>query len=91
MRRRRSTPLLLAFAAALLLSGCLATKPYEQPAPETDELYGPQSVELDSATLADVPWQEVFADSTLRDLIREALRNNLDLRDAIQQMASLAD
>ncbi len=85
MRRRRST-LLLVLAATLLLSGCLATKQYEKPNPETDQLYGPQSTELDSATLADVPWQEVFDDPTLRDLIAEALRNNLNLRDAIQQV-----
>ena len=84
--RRTTATLLLAISAALLLPGCLATKPYEEPDPQTDGLYGPQPVELDSATLADVPWQEVFADSTLRDLIREALRDNLDLRDAIQQV-----
>ena len=80
-------PLFVALAAALLLlPGCLATKQYEAPAPETDSLYGAPSVDLDSTTLADVPWQEVFDDPTLRDLIREALRNNLDLRDAIQQV-----
>jgi NodT family efflux transporter outer membrane factor (OMF) lipoprotein len=70
----------------LLLPGCLATKPYEPPEPETDRLYGPEPVELDSATLADVPWQDVFDDPTLRTLIGEALRNNLDLRDAVQQV-----
>jgi len=86
VRRRRFTPLLALAAALLLLPGCLATKPYDPPEPETDPLYGPEPVELDSATLADVPWQEVFADSTLRDLIGEALRNNLDLRDAVQQV-----
>jgi len=70
----------------LLLPGCLATKPYEPPEPETDRLYGPDPVELDSATLADVPWQDVFDDPTLRTLIGEALRNNLDLQDAVQQV-----
>jgi len=78
--------LLVATASVLLLPGCLATKPYEPPAPETESLYGPEPVDLDSTTLADVPWQEVFDDPTLRDLIAEALRNNLDLRDAIQQV-----
>lgn len=87
MRRRSSAALLVAvFAALLLLPGCLATKSYEAPETDTDGLYGPQPVELDSATLAAVPWQEVFRDSTLRGLIDEALRNNLDLRDAVQQV-----
>lgn len=86
MRHRLSTPLFVAVAAVLLLPGCLATKQYEAPTPETDSLYGAPPVELDSTTLADVPWQEVFDDPRLRALIREALRNNLDLRDAIQQV-----
>jgi len=87
VRRRSTAPLFAALAAAfLLLPGCLATKQYEAPAPETDSLYGAPPVELDSTTLADVPWQDVFDDPTLRDLIREALRNNLDLQDAIQQV-----
>ncbi len=87
MRRRSPATLLVVVATILLvLSGCLATKPYEAPEPETQGLHGPQPVELDSATLADVSWQEVFDDPTLRDLIDEALRNNLDLRDAVQQV-----
>jgi len=87
MRRRSSAALFVAvFAVLLVLPGCLATKPYEAPEAETEGLYGPQPVELDSATLADVPWQEVFQDATLRGLIDEALRNNLDLRDAVQQV-----
>lgn len=87
MRRRSTAPLFVALAAALLLlPGCLATRQYEAPAPATDSLYGTPAAELDSTTLADVPWQEVFDDPTLRGLIREALRNNLDLREAVQQV-----
>jgi multidrug efflux system outer membrane protein len=36
----------------------------------------------EAASLADVPWFEVFQDPTLQALIREALANNLDLRAA---------
>lgn len=83
---RRSTLLIALAAALLVLPGCLATKPYEAPEPQTEALYGPEAPALDSTTLADVPWQDVFDDATLRGLIREALQNNLDLRDAIQQV-----
>ena len=87
MRRSSTATLLLSVSAVLvLLSGCLATKPYEAPEVETAPLYGTPSTDLDSASLARVPWPEVFADSTLRGLIREALRNNLDLRAAVQQV-----
>ena len=77
-----SVLVLVAFA----LSACLASKPYESPDIKTDNLYPFENVKLDSTTLADMPWQEVFEDQQLRDLIQEALANNLNLRDAIQQI-----
>lgn len=71
---------------AVSLSSCLATKPYEKPDIETENLYPFQNVALDSTTLADMPWQQVFNDAQLRSLIEEALVNNLNLQDAIQQI-----
>lgn len=68
------------------LSACLASKPYEKPEIEMEDLYRFKNVQLDSATLADMPWQEVFEDEHLRDLIGEALAHNLNLQDAIQQI-----
>lgn len=89
MRRRSTLPLLFVAAVSVLfLSSCLATKPYEAPEIDTEGLYyyasGP--VELDSTTLGRMPWEAFFDDPVLRDLIAEALRYNLDLRDAIQQI-----
>ncbi len=87
MRRQSTAKLLLvATVSVLLLPGCLATKSYEAPSPDTEPLYGSEPVPLDSTTLAEVPWQEMFDDPTLRDLIAEALRNNLNLQDAVQQV-----
>ncbi len=68
------------------LSSCLATKSYEKPEIDTENLYPFENVELDSTTLATMPWQEVFKDRQLQDLIEEALANNLNLLDAIQQI-----
>ncbi|WP_440998781.1 efflux transporter outer membrane subunit [Fodinibius sp. SL11] len=68
------------------LSSCIATKSYDQPDMQTDDLYPFEQVEMDSTTLADMPWQEVFKDPQLRDLIDEALENNLQLRNAIEQI-----
>lgn len=82
-----STYLLIALAA-LLLPSCIATRSYEAPELATDpaELYPFEQVTLDSTTLADMPWQQVFGDPQLRGLIREALANNLELQQAIQQI-----
>lgn len=71
---------------ALFVSSCIATKSYERPEMDTEELYPFEQVELDSTTLADMPWQEVFEDPQLRNLIEEALQNNLELQSAIQQI-----
>jgi NodT family efflux transporter outer membrane factor (OMF) lipoprotein len=47
----------------------------------------PFSVKGDSsASIANKPWQEFFQDATLRALIEEALRNNQDLKIAMQRM-----
>lgn len=76
----------LALVSIAVFSSCLATKPYEAPEIKTEGLYPFENVRLDSVTLANMPWQKVFEDPQLQDLISEALKNNLDLREAIQQI-----
>lgn len=71
---------------AVTVSSCIATKSYKEPKIETEELYPFDQVELDSTTLADMPWQEVFEDPQLRSLIDEALQYNPNLQSAIQQI-----
>lgn len=75
-------PLLL----ASILSSCIATKSYKQPDIQTEDLYPFAQVALDSTTLANMPWEEVFQDPQLQDLIEEALHHNLELQEAIQQI-----
>ncbi len=71
---------------AVMLSSCLATKKFKKPDIDTKNLYPFHQVSLDSTTLANMPWQEVFKDPQLRSLINEALKNNLNLKSAIQQI-----
>jgi NodT family efflux transporter outer membrane factor (OMF) lipoprotein len=75
-----------AVIVAFTLSSCLATKPFKKPDINTKNLYPFHKVSLDSTTLADMPWQKIFNDPQLRNLIREALQNNLNLKNAIQQI-----
>lgn len=86
MSYKSSIPFVAAVLLAVTLSSCIATKPYEEPDVATENLYPFEQVELDSTTLADMPWQEVFRDPRLRDLIEEALASNLELQSAIQQI-----
>jgi NodT family efflux transporter outer membrane factor (OMF) lipoprotein len=83
---KSTSKILAALLLAVSLSSCIATKSFEKPDIETENLYPFEQAELDSTTLADMPWQEVFEDPQLQDLIEEALRNNLELQNAIQQI-----
>lgn len=86
MLSKSNSHFIAAVLLAVSLSSCIATKSYEKPDVETEDLYPFEQVELDSTTLADMPWKKVFKDSQLRDLIEEALQNNLELQSAIQQI-----
>jgi NodT family efflux transporter outer membrane factor (OMF) lipoprotein len=70
----------------LALSSCLVNKKYKQPDVNTNNLYRDVTT-TDSATLASMPWQTLFTDTTLKALIQEGLNNNLDLKNAIQRIA----
>ena len=72
--------------AASLFSACSVTKTYKSPEVKTDGLYRDQ-VAADSVTLADMPWQSLFADEKLKALIQKGLDQNVDLKNAIQNIA----
>lgn len=79
--RRRSLMLALVVAAAPLWTACTVGANYSRPPmPSPPQYRFVNGGEAES--LADVPWFEIFQDSTLQALIREALGNNLDLRAA---------
>ncbi|OOQ61201.1 efflux transporter outer membrane subunit [Mucilaginibacter pedocola] len=68
-----------------VLSACRVGKPYQKPDVSTDNLYRGTTV-TDSATLATLPWQSLFADTALKALIQEGIANNLDLKSAVQRI-----
>jgi multidrug efflux system outer membrane protein len=74
----------LALAVALF-SACRVTKPYERPALKTMGLFREQTA-TDTTTLANTPWQSIFADPQLSALIQEGLDQNLDLKNAVQNI-----
>lgn len=85
MRSVKTRTLFIALASVFIISSCSVTKDFKKPDVETKQLYK-HNVQLDSTTLADMPWQKLFSDPHLRDLIHEALDNNPDLQIAIQQI-----
>lgn len=77
-----------AAAVALLVSattGCNIYKKYSLPTEGSDlaaEYAAALDAEIDSAAFGNLPWEEVFTDPVLADLIRQALANNKDLANA---------
>jgi outer membrane protein, multidrug efflux system len=72
--------------AAALVSGCMMGPDYQRPTLEVPQSYRGQLGAAEAASLADQPWWEVFHDPVLQRLVRQALENNLDLRQAIARV-----
>jgi multidrug efflux system outer membrane protein len=81
-----SNKYILLVMAAALLSACSITKKYERPETiSTDKLYRDQT-SADSTTIANMPWQTVFKDEKLNALIQKGLDQNLNLKNAIENI-----
>jgi NodT family efflux transporter outer membrane factor (OMF) lipoprotein len=72
--------------SVFMLTSCgIVTKTYKQPSQVvTDSLY--RDAQTDTATVADLPWHELFSDPVLQKLIQEGLDQNLDLKSALEKM-----
>lgn len=71
--------------AATVFAGCRVTKPYDRPDVKTTGLFREQTA-TDTTTIANTPWQTLFADPQLSALIQEGLAQNLDLKNAVQNI-----
>ncbi|GAA0561990.1 TolC family protein [Chitinophaga japonensis] len=82
---------MLAGSLLLLVYSCGITRKYERPADvqANNKLYrGTNST--DTATIADIPWRQLFTDPALQRLIETGLSNNYDLKTAVARMQSAA-
>ena len=80
--------LFVCLAAAGVLAGCAVGPNYSRPDVQTPQAYRSPAPQLmpESASLADLKWWEVFKDEKLQDLVRTALVENYDLRDAVTRV-----
>jgi multidrug efflux system outer membrane protein len=78
--------LITAAVTAGLLTGCTVGPNYRRPAVEPPKAFRGSATGVppaDVASLADLKWFEVFQDERLQDMVRTALVQNYDLRDAV--------
>jgi NodT family efflux transporter outer membrane factor (OMF) lipoprotein len=79
---------LILSAAAAILSGCTVGPNYTRPSIATPAAFrAPQPIApTQAASLASLKWFEIFKDDKLQELIRTALQQNYDLRDAVARV-----
>jgi multidrug efflux system outer membrane protein len=82
---QRNSLALLCGLGALLLPGCAMGPDYTRPTVNTPETFRGES-ETSTHSIANLPWWQVFHDTTLQNLIRTALVNNYDLRVAVTRV-----
>ena len=68
----------------LCLASCV-TKKYETPPVLSNNLYR-DVVTTDSSSIADLSWKALFSDVILQNLIEQGLKENLDLKQAIERI-----
>ncbi|HEY2920027.1 MAG TPA: efflux transporter outer membrane subunit [Candidatus Binatia bacterium] len=78
----------VAVALMMLLSGCMIGPDYRRPALTTPDSFRGASAVIppDKQSIAELKWFEVFQDEQLQELIRTALQQNYDLRDAVARV-----
>ena len=67
-------------ACMSVMCSCGLYKKYERPSTEyADSLYNRLPAQKDTASIAEISWQDFFNDPVLKELIETGLRNNTDL------------
>lgn len=69
-----------------LLTGCMIGPKYKKPVIVAPPAFRGQEGAAQQASIADLPWWQVFHDETLQGLIKTALANNQDLRVAVSRV-----
>ncbi|WP_405371115.1 MULTISPECIES: efflux transporter outer membrane subunit [unclassified Nonlabens] len=70
------------------LQSCFVAKDYVRPelTKETEALYRTENLPSDSVSIANLSWKTLFKDPYLQQYVEDGLKNNMDVRIAIQQM-----
>jgi multidrug efflux system outer membrane protein len=84
----KTYPIVVALFIALLLTGCTVGPNYQRPVVQTPQSFRSPEPQLavQAESVADLKWFEVFKDEQLQELVRTALVQNYDLRDAVARV-----
>ena len=81
--------IILIFFVSFLVVSCHTRQNYQRANDVVDEkLFRTDAMPKDSLSMANLSWKEIFTDAVLQKHIAKALENNLDIRMALQNIAS---
>ena len=81
--------IILIFFVSFLVVSCHTRQNYQRANDVVDEkLFRTDALPKDSLSMANLSWKEIFTDAVLQKHIAKALENNLDIRFALQNIAS---
>lgn len=81
--------IILIFFVSFLVVSCHTRQNYQRANDVVDEkLFRTDALPKDSLSMANLSWKEIFTDAVLQKHIAKALENNLDIRIALQNIAS---
>jgi outer membrane protein, multidrug efflux system len=78
--------LILASTSQMILTGCAVGPNYQRPKVSVPADYRGAEGANQQASIADLPWWEVFKDPQLQELVKIALANNYDLKIAVTRI-----
>src|SRR5215831_4578189 len=78
--------LLILLPLLTLFPACLVGPNYNRPKVNAPAVFRGAEGAAQQASLADLPWWEVFKDETLKGLVKKALANNYDLLVAVSRI-----
>ena len=77
---------ILIVSISAVLAGCTVGPNYQRPKLNVPPSFRGAQTTAQQASLADLPWWDVFRDDTLKALVKTALANNYDLAIAISRV-----
>ena len=87
MQMKNWKSIILIIGLCLSLQSCFVAEEYQRDEQAIDELkYRTENIATDTSNLADRSWRQIFTDTLLQGHIRDALKNNQDIRIALEQI-----
>ena len=86
MKNNSIYKILILASLPFLLVSCFAAKDYERPQVVNEANYRTENLPQDTLSIATHSWKELFTDPLLQGYIEQGLKNNMDIRVALQQI-----